>query len=354
MTGLLRKPSTDEKRRPSLTTVKPNRDYVVTASDYTAMTDSTDDLGDGARLREQMEEEGYLYFSRLVDSSRVLRAKRDIMRLLREHFILEGKDENEPIWNGGPEPTEAEWMAVYERIAELDSFQDVARSPEIISVIEGICGEPARVWEQQLIRVIYPTPESKTAGGTGAHQDGDPKLGYKASVFYTAWVALMDIEISVGGLAVAPRSHQAGILESAGTAASSAKVARDGAYGLDDGALWWATADYPAGGTVIFPCRMVHRGLPNHSDRVRLSGDFRYQPTSQSASWLSETRGPEIRRVAQAIDETLASRALYVTARPTPGVLDVVRQQMLEERNTTLERAQELVLKLKGHGQPVG
>ena len=134
-------------------------------------------------------------------------------------------------------------------------------------------------------------------------------------------------------------------------AASSANAIKDKAYGLDANELEWATAEYEPGGTVIFACRTVHRGLPNHSDRIRLSGDFRYQPASASASWLTSTSGPEVRRVAQAIDETLSSRALYVTAAPTPDMLSEVRQRMLEEKNATLARARELVAQIRGNTQ---
>jgi ectoine hydroxylase-related dioxygenase (phytanoyl-CoA dioxygenase family) len=232
---------------------------------------------------------------------------------------------------------------LYDRIVLLDSFQAVAHSPEIVSVIEDVYSESVRVWDQQLIRVVYPEPQRVTARGIGAHQDGDPNLGYQAKTFCTAWVALIDIDRSVGGLAVSPRTHTQGILRSEGIAASSSKDITDSGYGLDPTELDWVTTDYEPGGTVIFACRTVHRGMPNHSDRIRLSGDFRYQPASASASWLTNTSGPDVRRVAQAIDETLASRALYVTSRPTQEMLGEVRRRMLEEENPSLERARELV-----------
>ena len=311
------------------------------------MLDSAADLGHSALLREHIDEEGYLYFSRLLDPELVLRLKRDIVNLLREHFIIEDNYKEEPLWSGGPEPTEAEWMAVYERIAALDSFNDLAWCPAIVSVIEAICGESVRLWDQKLIRVIYPNPDQQEAGGTGAHQDGDPKLGYQADVFYTAWVPLMDIDTSLGGLAISPKSHKQGILESGGESVVNFQRGKERPYGLDPNVLPWATTDYKTGGAVIFPCRTVHRGLPNRSDRIRLSGDFRYEPKSYSANWLARTSGPEVRRVGQAIDETLSSRAFYVTANPNPEMVSTLRLQMMQEKNTSLERAQELVQEMK-------
>ena len=73
---------------------------------------------------------------------------------------------------------------------------------------------------------------------------------------------------------------------------------------------------------------------------------------SDTASWLAHTPGPEVRRTAQQIDEILAGRALYVTTRATPEVLDQVRRRMLEERSTSLARAQELVLEVREQKVP--
>ena len=78
-------------------------------------------------------------------------------------------------------------MSVYDCIVRLESFQGLAHSPEIIAVLEELCEESIQVWEQQLIRIVYPDPEATAAQGIGAHQDGDPKLEYKANRFHTGW-----------------------------------------------------------------------------------------------------------------------------------------------------------------------
>jgi len=319
----------------------------MATTDSLSMVDSTDDAEDPALLRERMEVEGYLYFRRLVEPTRALQVKREIMDVLRAHFLIAEPVEDEPLWSGGPEPTEVEWMAVYDRIVRLESFQQLARSPEIVAVLEAVCGEPIQVWEQQLIRAVFPDPDTTAPRGLGAHQDGDPKLGYQADRFYTGWVSLMDIDHTIGGLAVSPGSHTLGLLQSGGTVSATTKDDKSREYGLDASTLEWATAEYEPGSAVIFFCRTVHRGLPNHSDRIRLSCDYRYQAATGTASWVAHTLGPDVRRGAQEIDETLSRRAFYLTARPTPAMMDEVRQRMLEERNATLVRARELVLEIK-------
>ena len=319
---------------------------------FEPMIDSTGDTKNAPVLRERMQAEGYLFFGQLIDPQRALQVKQDIVAILRAHYIIED-DGADPMWSGGPQPTEAEYMAVYDKIVRLESFQRLARSPETITVLEAVCEEPVQVWEQQLVRLVYPNPETASAQGIGAHQDGDPKLGYKAGRFYTCWISLMHIGATIGGLAVAPRSHTLGLLKSAGSVSSSAKGVESDDYSLDGSQLEWAVSDYGPGSAVVFASQTAHRGLPNHSDRIRLSCDFRYQPASDTASWLAHTLGPDVRRVCQQIDEILAGRALYVTTHPTPEVLDELRRRMLEEKTTTLERAQELVREIRDNQSEV-
>ena len=158
----------------------------------------------------------------------------------------------------------------------------------------------------------------------------------------------------IGGLAVSPGTHRMGLLDSSGTVASTTRKTDAIAYGLDESRLDWATSDYAPGSAVLFHCLTAHRGLPNHSERIRLSCDFRYQAASDTASWLAHTPGPEVRRTAQRIDDILAGRALYVTTRATPALLDRVRRRMLEERSTSLARARELVAEVRERGSNGG
>ena len=312
-----------------------------------AMLDSASEIQNTAALRQRMQAEGYLYFSRLFEPARAEEVKRDVMAILRRHCIIEDDDVPDPLWSGGPQPTEAEYMAVYERIVELESFNQLANAPEIRAVLEALCGEAITVWEQRLIRLVYPDPQAVAAQGIGAHQDGDPKLGYRAQRFYTCWLALMHIDSTIGGLALAPGSHRMGRLESSGNVASSRRESSVPDYGLDADQLSWVTANYAPGSALIFTSRTAHRGLPNHSERLRLSCDFRYQRASETASWIAHAPGPEARRTCQQIDEILAGRALYVKTRATPQILAAVRRRMLEERSTSLARAQELALEIQ-------
>ena len=129
-------------------------------SDFQPFRDSTALLGDGARLRETLYGEGYLFLRRLVDPEQINKVKQDIMQILREHHIIEDDGADEPMWSGGPHPTEGEYMAFYDKIARMDSFVQLAESPEIMALMEGIFDGPVQAWTQRLIRVMYPDPDA--------------------------------------------------------------------------------------------------------------------------------------------------------------------------------------------------
>lgn len=316
-------------------------------SDLVELKDSTPYLDDPSHLSRNLEEDGYLLLRGLLDWELVDTVKRDIMDILRGHHIIEDDEGSEPLWSGGPQPNETEYMAFYEKVVQLDSFNNMAESQEIVATLEGVIGEPLRVWKQRLFRVIYPTPDAPPeAANVGAHQDGAVKFGYRAQIFYTCWIPLLEITESIGGLALVPGSHHQGVMALEGTVASSHKdPKKQGAAGVrlevPDGS--WASTAYQVGDVIFFTNLTIHRGLPNFSDRIRLSCDFRYQPIGQSSSWIANTLGPDVRRIAQQLDETISSRALYVTTGATPEILEEVRWCMLQEKSSSLARAQALV-----------
>ena len=57
-------------------------------SSYLQLKDSTEHRGDSKRLAELLNKEGYLFLRRLVDPDRALQVKRDIMVILKEHYII--------------------------------------------------------------------------------------------------------------------------------------------------------------------------------------------------------------------------------------------------------------------------
>ena len=58
----------------------------------------------------------------------------------------------------------------------------------------------------------------------------------------------------------------------------------------DDTEKVWNRADYRLGDAVIFHPWVVHAGLPNVSDQIRISVDFRYHRKGDPAPWQAGHR----------------------------------------------------------------
>lgn len=312
------------------------------------LPEHNDVVNDPEKIRSTMDEQGYLFIRELIDPDVALRLKRDMMEALRTHYVIEDDGSTDPMWSGGPLPTEEEWLRVYGKLVELPSLKALANSPEVIGVMRELVGGPVRVWKQKITRCVYPDPESTVARGAGPHQDANPSFGYNADQFFTTWFPLMEIDESIGGLSVAPGSHKHGVIEHEGIVPSTQKLeATRAASVVAPEELKWATADYRPGDAVMFSCHTVHRGMPNHSDRVRLSVDCRYQRRGAKVTWLAKATAKQTRVMGQRIDETLSSRAYWIRTRAGDDVIEEVRTRMMEEGNPSLDRAVEIVAEIR-------
>jgi hypothetical protein len=131
-------------------------------------------------------------------------------------------------------------------------------------------GSSLRLSAANTVRVVSPHPEMATRPHQDAHYIR--QLGG----FWTAWVPLGDCPRQLGGLAVLPGSHRAGLYEH-GPGESGVQVAEEPV---------WSATGYLCGDVLLFESHTLHRALPNLSgDRLRISADFRYNfpdgPASQ-------------------------------------------------------------------------
>jgi ectoine hydroxylase-related dioxygenase (phytanoyl-CoA dioxygenase family) len=133
-------------------------------------------------------------------------------------------------------------------------------------MLETILGAPPEPDAGDLLRVVSADDPSHT---TVAHQDrfylpaAEPR--------WTAWVPLGACPLSLGPIALRPRSHARGLLRHHGP--------RDWQQAVDVSArAVWAAQDLQAGDAVLFSGLTVHRALPNRAGRrLRLSATCRYR-----------------------------------------------------------------------------
>jgi ectoine hydroxylase-related dioxygenase (phytanoyl-CoA dioxygenase family) len=233
---------------------------------------SNDAFDDAEELHRRLDEEGYIFFRRLQDPDQLMALRRDITRVLMEVGWLEkGTDPLDGIARIGAQCTEGdrEYTDGYHRIYRLESFHRSAHWPEVTEMMEKLLGRPLLPHPQKIARLWFPQYTQHT---TPIHQDFVHFQGSYQT--YTCWAPVGDCPIALGGLAVLPGSHKIDAIREHRFSLGAGSLAID-TRDLDGE---WATTDYQAGDTLIFPSLTVHQALPNLTeDRLRISLDNRYQ-----------------------------------------------------------------------------
>ena len=292
--------------------------------------DSSHHINDSDELTKKMSENGYLFFRKLADQKKVDEVRYGIIRILKRHGLVDKTVSSEPKWSGQRVDGNALLCdgEIGMEIAKLRSIRELYNSEELIQVQRRILGGEVFPWVENAdrVRAHLPGMSTYTAAGqiastvTVAHQDHFPfrnKYGGHAT-FNTTWMPLMDIDGSVGGLTIMKNSHAKGFHKHFmrnGEVLGALSSKKELGEWLDSGAVVavgeaepddnveWLRSDYHVGDILIFHRLMVHKGLPNMSDKIRLSTDFRYQLKGTYTSWKAWHRlpwtlkfGAEVRR----------------------------------------------------------
>lgn len=106
-----------------------------------------------------------------------------------------------------------------------------------------------------------------------AHQEWSNMQGSLDGV--VAWTPLVNIDAEMGRLQVVPGSHTAGLLP------FGADDAADYPLALDDQDHDFVEVEVPPCGLLLFSAFLIHRSGENHSDRARLTVNFRYNNATE-------------------------------------------------------------------------
>lgn len=234
------------------------------------LRESTELLSDPDALRTRFAEDGYVFFRGLVDRQTVLDVRRDVANAIASvGWLAEGTDPIDAV--PGPEirrEADEHWWPGYTAWQRQESFHRLAYDPALLRPVSILVGaeDDVLVHPRKIGRVTFPG----SAYPTPPHQDF-PLIQGGIDVF-TCWMPFGDVDRSMGGLRLLEGSHRTGlrpITPAPGVGGVSVEIAEDDPR--------WRTADYRAGDAVIFLSLTVHWAPSNEGDRVRLSGDFRYQ-----------------------------------------------------------------------------
>jgi ectoine hydroxylase-related dioxygenase (phytanoyl-CoA dioxygenase family) len=230
------------------------------------LPDSAPLLADHAALRARWEEDGVLYFKNVIDQDTIAAVRHEYLARLKDVGVV-APDQAEPVWSGVKRID----GKLARPVADA-TWRGLVSSPSFDAVVRKFLGE-APAWVPIVVHRAAPPADKATIGPDNfkaGHQDGVYNYGID---FITCWVPLMEIDEEVGGLAVVPGSHRA---DHYGKHAGPSGVNRTGVFPESA----WRRPDYKPGDLLMFHSMTAHAGLPNRSDKIRLSVDIRFLPGS--------------------------------------------------------------------------
>jgi len=237
-----------------------------TAQKIDGLPDAALLLNDHEKLRERWDADGVLYFKNVIDPEAIAAVRGEYLDRLKDVGVVE-QSETQPVWSG-----HNRLDGKLARPIDDSIWRGLVAHPSFDSVVCRFLGEKP-VWVPIVVHRSAPPAEPAKISGDpfiAGHQDGVNNYGID---FITCWIPLMEIDDEVGGLAVVPGSHKAIHFNKD---PAQTNVVRTGVF--PDSA--WRRPDYKPGDILMFHSMTAHAGLPNRSDKIRLSVDIRFLPSS--------------------------------------------------------------------------
>ena len=235
-----------------------------------AFTDSTELLGEPEKLRLRFLEDGYVFLRGVIDRGILAEARARITDICAAHDWLEpGTDPLDAITSiTARVDGDSDYDAAYDEIQALEAFHAVPHHASVKRCMVALLGETAFPHPLSIARLLFP----QTRWITPPHQDYPNNQG--TIDLYACWMPLGDCPTELGSLAVLRGSHQFGVAPvEFGLGPGRTQIKRDERYEQLD----WVGGDFEGGDAIIFHSLTVHRSLPNTTDRMRLSVDYRFQ-----------------------------------------------------------------------------
>ena len=234
-----------------------------------AFVDSSPLLGDMPALRARMERDGYLFLPGLMPRAPIDALQAEIAAIARDAGWLRA-DASPALAIADPAgfcvDPEPRYLEVLRRINRLERYHALKHHPVLLGFLERLLDGEVFPHPRVLMRNIFPAREAFT---TKAHQDY-PNIQGTTEV-YTAWIPLIDVPMEAGPLQIAAGSHRGGVYDFHIGAGAGGIEIRDPLEGS------WVSGGFVVGDVLLFHSMTVHKGVPNRSDRLRMSMDVRFQ-----------------------------------------------------------------------------
>jgi len=231
--------------------------------------DSTNLIADGPALDARMRRDGYLFLRGLLPTEPLRALQRQIGGIARDAGWLR---RDAPVEHAIADPSgfcvdpDPAYLATLRRINRLEDYHALKHHPALLALFERMLDAPVFPHPRVLMRNIFPAREAYT---TKAHQDF-PNVQGTTEVF-TAWFPLTDCPMETGPLQIAAGTHTGAVYD------FDIAAGAGGIEITDRFADRWVSGPFALGDVLIFHSLTVHKGVPNRSDRLRMSMDVRYQ-----------------------------------------------------------------------------
>lgn len=229
-------------------------------------------LDDHAALERFYHANGYILLRGVFDLDAVAEARDEMLAVAVKLGLIAPGDETAK-WTGTPLPGNMEESELYQGIAGK-----LIEHPANLAVMEKVLGEPACA-----VPIVQYRTYPPNGPVTVVHQDGFYSPGIQD--YKPVWVVLTPCSREMGGLALAVGQNHRGYFHNVGKP-SPYPFPRDA---VPDDA--WATTDYMPGDVlIVHPCT-PHCGMPNRSDRLRISFDSRVQSAANPSAIAATVLG---------------------------------------------------------------
>jgi ectoine hydroxylase-related dioxygenase (phytanoyl-CoA dioxygenase family) len=225
-------------------------------------------LDDHPALTAFYEDQGYIFLRGVLNLDSVAKARDEMLAVAARHGLVREGDPTAR-WTGVPLPQSMEESPEFAGISKR-----LIEHPDNLALMEKILGEPACMVPNVQYR-IYPPNGPVTL----VHQDGFYSPGIQD--YKPVWVPLVPCPEEVGGLTVAIGQNKRGYFHN---------LAKPAPFRIPQGVIdeeSWATIDYRPGDVLIVHPYSPHAGLPNRSDRLRVTFDTRVQSAARPSAFAA-------------------------------------------------------------------
>lgn len=232
--------------------------------------DSTPDLGKRDVLLRRLEDEGCLFFRRLLPSEDVRQTRERTLRALERVGWLAPDADPEDARPGSRVVNEGDedFFDAYRDLQAGEVFHALAHQPALTGLMRTLVDDELLVHPRKIARISFP---DNPRGTTPPHQDFRYIQG--TTDVFTSWVPMGDCPQDLGGLRVLRGSHRNGLMPAKWNDEHTVGIEVD----TDDDDPDWASTDYEPGDVIVFHSLTVHGAMPNRTGQLRLSADYRYQ-----------------------------------------------------------------------------